>query len=62
MSGSIKEDTGKSVFGNAPFEKQEKSRIQDLLQPSNSSELHSSSRSKSSSSKFRMVGYVNLQR
>lgn len=51
MSSATKEDTGNSIFGNAPFDKQERERIQELLQPSFSSESQPLSNAKSSSSK-----------
>lgn len=52
MSTTAKEDTEKSIFGNAPFEKQEKERIQELLQPSFSSESQPLSNVKSSVLKY----------
>lgn len=52
MSSTAKEDTEKSIFGNAPFEKQEKERIQELLQPSFSSESQPLSNVKSSVLKY----------
>ena len=60
MSSAVKEDTEKSIFGNAPFDKQERDRIQEMLQPSFSSEFQPLSDVKSSSSKCEIVKFAIL--
>lgn len=60
MSSAAKEDTEKSIFGNAPFDKQERDRIQEMLQPSLSSESQPLSNVRPSSPKCEIVKYVIL--
>lgn len=60
MSSAAKEDTENGIFGNAPFDKQERDRIQEMLQPSFSSESQPLSNVRPSSSKCGIVKYVIL--